>query len=214
MVSQTGATRCQPPRPRLDHHPDTPARSVPSCNRDAAQECMSTPLKRSLQNLEFSGTKAAFGTTSSWTCDFSGIQAQRLSAEVPGCGLRRCKVFRADRCRGLSSFHSRPQETDNSTGRLPTRGRMCWSDVVPPAGFEPALPPPETGKTPIMRGYGVSLFRFPCSAWHELLWCRLVHCTNPCMIDDLRRSRTPPSDQLMRGHGLLAGHRRHEHEPA
>jgi hypothetical protein len=32
------------PLRRLAHHPDHPARSVLSCNRGAAQECMSTAL--------------------------------------------------------------------------------------------------------------------------------------------------------------------------
>ncbi|MGH3548507.1 MAG: recombinase family protein [Pseudonocardiaceae bacterium] len=56
--------------------------------------------------------------------------------------------------------------------------------LVPPAGFEPALPPPEAGKTPIMPASGVSRSRSPCSASHELPWCPVVHCTNPCTTDD------------------------------
>src|SRR2546423_10878209 len=32
-------------------------------------------------------------------------------------------------------------------------GRLCWSGWVPPAGFEPALPPPEGGAlSPELRG--------------------------------------------------------------
>ena len=59
-----------------------------------------------------------------------------------------------------------------------THGDICWSTVVRPAGFEPALPPPETGTTLIMPVSGVS--RFSLLRTLEVLWCPLVHCTNPC----------------------------------
>jgi hypothetical protein len=52
--------------------------------------------------------------------------------------------------------------------------------AAPPAGCEPALPPPEAGKTPIMPICGVSPFRFAWPRSHELLWYPAVHCTNPC----------------------------------
>jgi hypothetical protein len=51
---------------------------------------------------------------------------------------------------------------------------------VPPAGFEPVLPPPEAGRTPIMSVSTVSRSRLPCSSPHRVLWCPVVHCTNPC----------------------------------
>jgi hypothetical protein len=57
---------------------------------------------------------------------------------------------------------------------------MWATEVVPSAGFEPALPPPEAGKTRIVPVYGVFLSLLPCSARHELPWCLMVHCTNPC----------------------------------
>jgi hypothetical protein len=59
---------------------------------------------------------------------------------------------------------------------------------VPPAGFEPALPPPETGKTPIMPVSGAFPFHFACSGCLEWLGRLVVHCTNPCTNDDLLRA--------------------------
>ncbi len=73
-----------------------------------------------------------------------------------------------------------PKKRANTPGGMPTRSRIPRSDVAPPAGFEPALPPPEAGKTLIMPVYGVFLLCLPCSARHELPWCLMVHCTNPC----------------------------------
>jgi hypothetical protein len=65
---------------------------------------------------------------------------------------------------------------------------------VPPAGFEPALPPPEAGKTQIMRVSGVSVSRFPCSRCHGLLWC-------PWFIArTLARRRSSPVGDSATGH--------------
>ena len=48
--------------------------------------------------------------------------------------------------RGMSSFHIHPTEPCQSLFITATLSYIPRSSVVPPAGFEPALPPPETGR--------------------------------------------------------------------
>jgi hypothetical protein len=98
-----------------------------------------------------------------------------------------------------------PKKRANTPGEMPARSRIPRSDVAPPAGFEPALPPPEAGKTPIIPISGVSPFRFAWSRSHELQWYPAVHCTNPCTTSTaghvqrtesaLRRPRTRDADR-------------------
>ena len=56
-----------------------------------------------------------------------------------------------------------PKKRANSTAGL-LAGRVVFpgqTDGAPPAGFEPAFPPPEAGRTLIMRFSGVSLSCLP-----------------------------------------------------
>ena len=55
--------------------------------------------------------------------------------------------------RGMSSFHIHPTKPCQRLFILVTLSDICRSNVVPPAGFEPALPPPEGGAlSPELRG--------------------------------------------------------------
>jgi hypothetical protein len=71
---------------------------------------MSTaPLKRSLQNLEFLGQRLPLAQRQ--TLDlrfFRTSKAQQLSAEVFGCGVRRCEVFERAAVVDSVRFYSRP----------------------------------------------------------------------------------------------------------
>src|SRR6476660_2860006 len=71
----------------------------------------------------------------------------------------------------------------------PTHSDIPWSEVAPPAEFEPALPPPEAGRTLIIPVSCFLSLRSPWLALHELPWCPAVHCTNLCTNDDHCRSR-------------------------
>ena len=73
------------------------------------------------------------------TCDFvaSGV-VDRLAAYDP--------VSRRGAGRGMSSLHEAFHESAPELVHGGDAQHKCWSSVVPPAGFEPALPPPETGR--------------------------------------------------------------------
>jgi hypothetical protein len=123
--------------------------------------------------------RAGYGRRYRWR-----VRTHLLPDQEPRLGVLGAGAPRARRtCRRESGSATR------SAGvrlHLPVRTSTLRVSQVPPAGFEPALPPPEAGKTLIMPVFGVDLFRFPGPGSHELPWCPVVHCTNPCTSDGHR----------------------------
>src|SRR5688572_18453025 len=64
--------------------------------------------------------------------------------------------------RGMSSSHPHPTEAGPRLFTEVTLSYTARSSAVPPAGFEPALPPPETGR-PRDRGRLLAPYRAFCS---------------------------------------------------
>ena len=73
---------------------------------------------------------------------------RHISASSGSCRVDRTLRI-ADRGteRGMSSFHIHPTEPCQSLFIVVTLSDIPRSNMVPPAGFEPALPPPETGRS-------------------------------------------------------------------
>src|SRR2546423_2685584 len=78
-------------------------------------------------------------------------------------------------------------------------GRLCWSYGVPPAGFEPALPPPEGGAlSPELRG--------PCN-WRRVAEARDVPPEGyaPPLLTPLRLRVQPLQQSLQPLHLVALG---------
>ena len=97
-----------------------------------------------------------------------------------------------------------PKKRANSTVGLLARSRIPWSDVAPPAGFEPALPPQRPVRTLIMPISGVSPFPFCLAPVSRGAVVSRSSLHGPCTSEELRRScsgihrRSPPTCGDMR----------------
>jgi hypothetical protein len=142
-------------------------------------------LKRPLQDLEFSvERRPTIEQHQASTCAFSWPRRGAAAVRgVRGCGLSQVQTIRGGGCRGFSSLHGGLQNrqiplSDSWQGVV--RPVRQGAPAARPAGFEPALPPPEAGRTLIMPVSGVSPFPFTLVSAYDLPWYPVVHCTNPC----------------------------------
>ena len=105
---------------------------------------------------------------------------RHISASSGSCRVDR--TLRITDCgteRGMSSFHIHPTEPCHSLFIVVTLSDIPRSNIVPPAGFEPALPPPEVGGSRDRGGLLASYLGFLfASCVSDGLLCAVVRSTS------------------------------------
>ncbi len=102
-------------------------------------------------------TQSASMDTKQWS---DGVCRRRWGTTRPEVELGR--VLGADTRQPLvSTGRSQTRQERPLTCLSRSGALLAGQSRAPPAGFEPALPPPKAGKPQITRVLGVFLFRFP-----------------------------------------------------
>jgi len=125
-----------------------------------------------------------------------------VAARTPRCAAE----DRHGTDRGFNSCHIESTRAANRTNRAGAESDNRRSQVVPPAGFEPALPPPETGRSRDRGGLLAFYLGFvfaSCDSGGP--WCAVVrstrHSTPSVLSGRVRDPRAPRGQESLAGRG-------------